>query len=55
MLNTILSLIPDELPVVGYENLYLQGGLSSNPTIKNDYLILPLDLSLHDKALPLSL
>jgi hypothetical protein len=49
-LNTLLVSIPDEIDIPGTD-LYLEGGVSKNFTIiENQYMTIPLDISLQNKS-----
>ena len=48
LLNTLISLIPDEIDIPGTNgSIYIEGGISDHcHSFKNDYIIIPLDLSI---------
>jgi hypothetical protein len=52
LVNTIIGIIPDEIDIPG-THLYLEGGINSALSIKKDeYMILPFDLSIQSHAHP---
>jgi len=53
IVNTLISLIPDEIDIPGTD-IYLQGGLTQEfHSVKNEYVSLPLDLTLQSERYPL--
>lgn len=53
-INTIIGFIPDEMHIPN-TSLMIQGGISSDPQIiDSEFIIIPLDLSLHDTNHPMS-
>ena len=52
LINSLVGLIPDEIDIPGTE-LQIEGGISDNFEIKeNEYFLIPLDISLHNKDKP---
>ena len=53
LVNLLISFIPDEIGFVN-TGVYIQGGISSNIEIINDeFLVIPMDLSLQDALHPM--
>ena len=51
VINSITDNIPDEIPIPGYENLYIEGGIAGNFTIKDKaYVSIPMDVSLKNRS-----
>jgi len=46
LVNKIMGLIPDEIPIPGMNGLYIEGGVANNFTIKaEEYMSIPFDIS----------